>query len=129
MQNTHHSVLRQLLEATNCREVGEEDFDIDKKRNTPALYVCRTPTGRLEDMNRNKFDGLDHPKALVVLRSGNNEQSFPASYEARDITGNATLAVQFLHYRGSLIQGKLNESGVEKLKTFVESCRHGGRTH
>ena len=121
MQDTYRSVLHQLLEATHCREIRPEDFNIDKKRKTPALYICRTSTGRLEDIDKDKFDELHDPKALVVLRSGNNEQAFPASYNAGDVASNATLVVQLLHYQGNLIRGKWNDSGLEKIKKFVWS--------
>ena len=119
MSRTYDAVLEQLLRAIDCTKMETQVSDGNKMEKLSTLYICRTSTGRLEDIDKQKLQATSDPKALIVLRCGKNEDVFPSTYSAREIVGEETLVIQLLHYEGKLNDGKLNTKGYEELKKFT----------
>lgn len=118
-RGAYHAVLQDLLKEIFCEEVKQKYEG--KNGIHPTLFICRTPTGRLLDVDLDYFYTVEDPKALIVLRSGNNELAFPCNYSSEDVVDEGTLVVQLLHYEGHLTAGNVNTSGIEKLRRFARA--------
>jgi hypothetical protein len=107
--------IEQLLEKLKARAV-----DCD---GIPTLYVCRSSTGRLEDIDHPRFLSIEGKRALVVVRTGQNEDVFGEDYSAATSRSllQDDLAVSLIIWNNRMIETRRNSETVKKLADFLKN--------